>query len=209
MRQNEIRSFKKLWGGKRERMLAHEVLKHVHAGGGKFLDVGCGDGYLLDAVRQRYSYELWGCDVSETRIKRTREHVPSARISYCDYTAAPLERDAFDVVTCCETIEHIDKVESACDNLVASVKHGGRLIITVPNNENLELGRHTCPACQHRFHLCGHVQSFDPKRLEALFGKTLKTSLIRAFGLLGGVRGFYAWMRGYQPPHLVYVGDRV
>ena len=49
------------------------------------------------------------------------------------------------------------------------LKKGGKLIITVPNNENLKSGHVLCPNCLHYFHKMQHVKSFQEKDLDLIF----------------------------------------
>lgn len=208
LRFNETRSFKKLWGGRREQMLVKEIANQMPRSTGRLLDVGCGDGYLLDCLSRTFSYSLHGCDVSETRLKRTMANVPAATLCYHDYTVKPLEEEAFDVVICSETLEHIDLIDQACENLSRTVRSGGRLIVTVPNEEDLEQGRYTCPTCKCRFHRSGHVQSFTARRLADLFDSHFDILRVRAFGRPAGIRGAIWRFRGGKLPHLLYVGRK-
>ena len=70
----------------------------------KILDIGCGGGYLMGALRAR-NHRTFGIDVSRQALRAAAEiGVPAAQ---ADYSALPFAEGAFDVVTMFHLLEHI------------------------------------------------------------------------------------------------------
>ena len=72
---------------------------------GDHLDVGSGTGELLRLVRARYSFRSFGCDYTDKLLSG-----PGERIDTVDLNRQPLpySDNRFALVTCIETIEHLE-----------------------------------------------------------------------------------------------------
>ena len=99
-----------------------------------FLEVGCGTGYVLQAIlRSRPGLEAVGAELyaEGLRVARTRlQRVPLAQM---DARSLGIE-EAFDVVGTFDVLEHIDRDEDALLSLHAAVRPGGGLLVTVPQH---------------------------------------------------------------------------
>jgi len=89
------------------------------------LDVGCGSGYLLNKIKERHS-NIWlaGCDIFVPDMVSDYQRVIALAQSL------PFSDDAFDVVTCCHTLEHILDIGPAIEELKRVALR--KLIIVVP-----------------------------------------------------------------------------
>ena len=103
------------------------------------VDVGCGNGSI--------SYLLWSLganvhsvDVSAKALRTTRS-LRSIRkfdaqfetnLFQGDATRLPIKGEAFDVVCCLETLEHIQNDKTAIEEIVRVTKPEGRVILCVP-----------------------------------------------------------------------------
>jgi SAM-dependent methyltransferase len=99
------------------------------------LDVGCGTGEMLRQLRSKYPYaSLKGADYSEQVLQRNRELFPS-----CSFAPLDIEKQSFkeqfDLVTCCEVVEHLSDRKAAFANLASMVAPGGYLLITCPSGK--------------------------------------------------------------------------
>ena len=98
-----------------------------------YLDVGCGTGHLMDAIRRRgMTGTIVGCDYAATASQVVREVCPGARFEIRDVYKLGITT-AYDFITCCETLEHLKYPEQAISNMLAAVKPGGKLFLTVPD----------------------------------------------------------------------------
>ena len=100
------------------------------------IDVGCGDGRLLHELRQaQCEPRLVGIDFSQRAIDFARLLTSGVEFVCGDVTAEPDLRNAFDVVTAIEVLEHVPPGD--CENFVRGLcevlKPGGRLILSVPS----------------------------------------------------------------------------
>jgi len=89
------------------------------------LDVGCGRGFLLNYIGEHTSVKTTGCDLYDS--------VPTLKNS--DYKKGtiyklPFEDNAFDVVTCSHTIEHLRETPEAIKELKRVARK--QLIIVTP-----------------------------------------------------------------------------
>lgn len=101
------------------------------------LDVACGAGALLFALRQAGYNTLYGVDYSieqAANAKLVCEHVEQGdAIAYLTQN-----KEKFDIITAYDIIEHFDKAEifTFVDALFGSLKPGGRLIVQTPNADS-------------------------------------------------------------------------
>jgi SAM-dependent methyltransferase len=99
------------------------------------LDVGCGTGEMLKQLQAKYpKATLKGADYSEQVLERNKELLPS-----CAFAPLDIEKEAFqeqfDLVTCCEVVEHLSDRKAAFVNLASMVRPGGYLLITCPSGK--------------------------------------------------------------------------
>jgi len=134
---------------------------------GSVLDVGCGRGELLAAMRVPFAV---GTDLARRGIRHVRG--PAAVSSLL---ALPFPDRSFDVVLCAETLEHVEPAD--LPRAAAELRRVARrsLVITVPYDENPLEWSSRCPRCGTVFHLHGHRRSFRPEDLRALFPGTVET----------------------------------
>jgi len=112
--------------------------------GYRVIDVGCGTGHFLLALRRRLrgAGELFGLDFSSAAIARAHTVVPDAALSEADAYKIPFPDDYFDLVTSLETLEHLKKPRVALDEMVRICKPAGQLVITVPNGDGDDWSGH-------------------------------------------------------------------
>lgn len=97
-----------------------------------FADVGCSNGFVTDRLREALGLpEADGYDYVVDHFELGRARHPRIRFSAHDLCAVPLPRK-YSLVTCFETLEHVGDLTLAVKNLVASVRPGGHLLISVP-----------------------------------------------------------------------------
>lgn len=111
-------------------------------GGESVLDVGCGNGRLLDALPVGVRYT--GCDTSASMIalagKRHAVPLPNMQFVVGDILALPFSDASFDHVFALAVLHHIpsDRLrQQAVRELARVVKPGGRITITVWNLQSL------------------------------------------------------------------------
>jgi len=94
----------------------------IYACSGTLLDVGAGKGYWLKAAMIR-GYSVTACDLNNA----LRVECPFVNGDVCNL---PFQDNAFDVVTCTHTLEHVVELERAVSELKRVAKH--MIIVVVP-----------------------------------------------------------------------------
>jgi 2-polyprenyl-3-methyl-5-hydroxy-6-metoxy-1,4-benzoquinol methylase len=101
------------------------------AADGDFLDVGCGEGFLLDRVTREFpSWTITGFEIS-----RARADMAGARghhVLVDEDGVVPVAPESLDVVACCHVIEHVDDDFEYARYLASLVRPGGHLYIETP-----------------------------------------------------------------------------
>lgn len=140
-----------------ERTIPSRVIKLLSVKeGGRLLDVACGTGMLLTKARER-GLECYGIDISEEAIKQTSGKV-EATLEIKDVNEGlPFPTEFFDYITCVESLEHFQNQVFVIREMARTLKAGGKVIITVPN-ENfivIKLGHEIDPQpVVKRYTLC-------------------------------------------------------
>ena len=119
------------------RRLVLSCLRRLHRPNVSLLDIGCGDGSLLAAIHKTglEVQLLAGTDLSAEALKIARTNVPQAQLFQCDPGKASIPiRQRFDIVTCCEVLEHVPDYEAAVRHIFEVLHPGGRALITVPHS---------------------------------------------------------------------------
>lgn len=127
------------------------------------LDVGARDGHisklLAPAFKQVCSLDLECPEFDTESLPITRVAGNACHLDFPDRS--------FDVVVCVEVLEHIPDLEKACSELKRVARH--EIVIGVPFQQDIRVGRVTCQACGRTNPPWGHVNSFDEERLRSLF----------------------------------------
>ena len=115
------------------RYVAELVPKQCRAG--RLLDIGCGNGYLLEQIAKlRPELELWGLEQAAALLQGTqsRQNGPHYIVAG-SAVHVPFASSSFDVVTLTEVLEHVKEPVVVLRELTRLLKPEGRLLVTVPN----------------------------------------------------------------------------
>lgn len=107
------------------------------APGGRLLELGCGDGRLLQELSR--DFEVTGIDISEHAIARARERVPRAMLRVGDIAVCPTEV-RYDIVLALNVLEHLPDPEAVMLRVHEMLSEGGEFVFAVPNKHGL-IGR--------------------------------------------------------------------
>jgi ubiquinone/menaquinone biosynthesis C-methylase UbiE len=96
------------------------------------LDVGCGEGFTLERLRQNeIGNKLVGIDFLERAINIGKKLHPELSLSSGSIYDIPFKDNSFDLVICTEVLEHLEHPEKALKELQRVTK--GTCIISVPH----------------------------------------------------------------------------
>jgi 2-polyprenyl-6-hydroxyphenyl methylase/3-demethylubiquinone-9 3-methyltransferase len=92
------------------------------------LDVGCGGGILSEEFA-KLGCRVTGIDSSAPSLETARKHAANESLTI-DYHQAsgesiPFEANTFDVVVCCDVLEHVDDLEKTLCEVARVLKPGG------------------------------------------------------------------------------------
>ncbi len=144
------------------------------------LDVGCGDGVLINRlVAGRFCV---GVDFSTTALKQVNV-LKALSVASC----LPFKDASFDCVICTGVLEHLDTKDHKKAIAELNRVSARYIMIGVPYNENLRKCLCKCPVCGYKFNGYTHKRSYTEISLNKLF-KDLQLSVV----------DFFDWRANYE-----------
>jgi SAM-dependent methyltransferase len=134
------------WFRARNRLVVSTVRRHF-PGAASLLEVGCGTGFVLSALREAFpALRLVGSELHEEGLEIARRRLPDVELVRLDATEMPFE-DEFDVVGAFDVLEHVEDDAAALAGMRRAVRPGGGVILLVPQHPRLwsemdEIARH-------------------------------------------------------------------
>jgi SAM-dependent methyltransferase len=115
---------------RRSRLRMRIIARHMP--GGRFLDVGCNGGFMVEAAREA-GFAAWGVEIDPVSVAYARSRYPLNR--YFEGTIEDFAPSApqFDAVYCSEVIEHVPDVNAFVAAIAKLMRGGGVLYITTPD----------------------------------------------------------------------------
>lgn len=99
--------------------------------GGDYLDLGAGAGGLLVRVRERFGVRAaFACDYTDRLMEVPGQAVEIANLNE---EKLPYEDGKFTLVTCVETIEHLEHYRETVREVFRVLRPGGLAVFTTPN----------------------------------------------------------------------------
>jgi 2-polyprenyl-3-methyl-5-hydroxy-6-metoxy-1,4-benzoquinol methylase len=140
------------------------AIDHLLPRDGEILDFGAGDGHLVKLLCDR-GLRAAAYEPSEGRVEALKKRL--ARVEGFLGVVGKNTTGSFDLVIMAEVIEHLldEEIDATLHRVADLTKPGGLLVITTPNDEDLELGMAYCPVSNLLFHRWQHVRSFSDETL--------------------------------------------
>jgi 2-polyprenyl-6-hydroxyphenyl methylase/3-demethylubiquinone-9 3-methyltransferase len=102
----------------------------------ELLDVGCGGGLLAEGFAA-LGWRVSGIDRSLPTLAAAREHARASGLAIDyqpgDAAALPFDAGRFNVVCCCDVLEHVDDVDRVVGEIVRVLKPGGVFLFDTIN----------------------------------------------------------------------------
>lgn len=187
---------------------------------GSVLDYGCGPGWFIEHLLGQ-GIACQGIDFSEESVRavndRLKMHSLFRGATLVQELPSSLPGASFDFVFCMETLEHLlpAQLTPTLMELYRVVRPGGHVVVTVPNEEHLEVGKDICPDCGCIFHRVQHVQSFTVSTLSGLMKEHGFQPLVckptffnNQSALVRSLRAGINTLRGAILPNLFYIGRK-
>jgi 2-polyprenyl-3-methyl-5-hydroxy-6-metoxy-1,4-benzoquinol methylase len=99
--------------------------------GKRIADLGSGVGVLLKRLKKNYN-SCYGVDISQSAVNLLQSQGIAGKVA--SIPPIPLESEDFDVVVCCELLEHINHPEELMLETKRILKNGGYALFSVPND---------------------------------------------------------------------------
>jgi SAM-dependent methyltransferase len=131
----------------RYRLAADYLAESLGSRSGLFgLDIFTGTGYGAQMLSGRLSCTVLGVDGSEESIAFANRHFSNTKLFY-SHKLFPFElpASAFDFITCFESLEHVQDYLEFLKQVVKSVKEGGFLLVSTPNERLLPYSKKNSP----------------------------------------------------------------
>jgi len=106
------------------------LLKNV--GGGRLLDVACGEGGIVYEAGRR-GFKAYGLDISEQAIRKARNYISGDNFVVGAGESLPFASESFDCTTCLGSLENMGNSWKALSELIRITKQGGFLLVQMPN----------------------------------------------------------------------------
>jgi 2-polyprenyl-6-hydroxyphenyl methylase/3-demethylubiquinone-9 3-methyltransferase len=103
-------------------------LQELYLPGKAVLDVGCGGGFLAEEFA-RDGFTVTGIDPAARSLEAARKHTAANNLAI-DYwegkgEALPFPDASFDIVACCDVLEHVDDLNLVISEVARTLKPGG------------------------------------------------------------------------------------
>jgi SAM-dependent methyltransferase len=138
----DARWYEQMYGGRDEKLLPLEpghkyfLADPLTPRGGKLLDIGCGTGNFLAAVRKA-GYEVTGIELDRNAARFAKERLGLQRVfplTISEFAEQHAE-ERFEVVTFFEVLEHQAAPVEFLQRIKACLREGGVIALSVPNRE--------------------------------------------------------------------------
>lgn len=160
-------------------MILNEAIKKYNfppAGGGSALDLGCGNGKTLLALRNNFS-KLYGVDILDILSGEAKDRVEFASADL-NFQKLSYQDNSLDLVTAFQVIEHLENPFFVMREAHRVLRPGGIFMISVPNPFNLSF--------RLKFLFTGNMPPWTEKNHHLLFltNDVFKKTYLSHFKLL-------------------------
>jgi SAM-dependent methyltransferase len=127
------------WFRSRNRLITW-ALRRYFPGVRRFLEIGCGTGFVLSAIRREFpALDLSGSELFAKGLAFARQRLPGVELVQMDACQIPFDSE-FDVIGAFDVLEHIEEDETALAQMFQASKRGGGIMVTVPQHAFLWSG---------------------------------------------------------------------
>ncbi|HXF90561.1 MAG TPA: class I SAM-dependent methyltransferase [Candidatus Nitrosotenuis sp.] len=113
----------------------HEIARNLIKEGDKILEIGCGHGAFLKRISNEYKIKCVGLELNHSAILSGKQKglmILNERIE----NHALQNPQTYDIVCVFQVVEHIADIKGFLEAAINALKSGGKLIISVPNNDS-------------------------------------------------------------------------
>lgn len=144
------------------------VTKLCHSKRSRFLDIGSGYGFFIDAMYRRGFRKVVGIEISKERRAISKGKIAAPLIG-ADIMSETPNGGPFDVITMFHVLEHMRNPVDFLARGKSLLSKGGKLVCEVPNVGELLL--RTCKAYNDFYWIRAHLHYFSASTLARCFRK--------------------------------------
>lgn len=127
------------------------AIRKLLPGAQTMLEVGCGTGFVTQAIEQNFSsLRLTAVDNLGAGLRYAAKRLRRTTVCKMDASKIPFVEE-FDVVGAFDVIEHIEDDERALVQFRKAIRPGGSLVLTVPQHQFLWTAADECACHQRRY----------------------------------------------------------
>lgn len=106
------------------------LLKDLNTKPLKILDIGCASGYLTSQIASFFpTAEVFGVDSYKRAIEFGQTIYPNIKFKFADAHKLPFDDQTFDLITCIETLEHLEDPKGGIKEIYRCLKNDGNVLI--------------------------------------------------------------------------------
>lgn len=110
------------------------ILEKYCQGFNSFFEIGCGTGYVLSGVAERFPHaKLHGSEIFVSGLEYAAARLPTAKLMQMDGRNIPFEGE-FDVIGAFDVLEHIEEDETVLAQMYAALNPRGFILLAVPQH---------------------------------------------------------------------------
>jgi 2-polyprenyl-3-methyl-5-hydroxy-6-metoxy-1,4-benzoquinol methylase len=147
---------------KERRKQAQEIENNFPAGG-KILDIGCGNGFLLSHLKKE-KWDCYGVEPSASVSEMAKNNGVKILAKYIDQVSTSLY--SFDVIILFDVVEHLSQPQQMLQNVHQLLKPGGKVIILTGNIDSLN--SKLAGSKWSYFNTYEHISFFSPSSIQYL-----------------------------------------
>jgi 2-polyprenyl-3-methyl-5-hydroxy-6-metoxy-1,4-benzoquinol methylase len=142
------------------------VASHAESGNIKLLDIGCGTGYFMNAVKQRG----WRVAGIEKEDKARQKAISNFALDIKDEKGFfEMERSSFDVITLWHVLEHLEKLNESLEKINDILTPDGTVVIALPNHHSYDARFYQ--GFWAAYDVPRHLWHFSPPTIEKMLAK--------------------------------------
>jgi len=183
-----------------------EVVTYIGKGTGRFLDVGFGSGNLEKRlINNGLKLEIYGVDISPKAIKKAKKDI-KGNFHIASIFKLPYGKYFFSIIVILDVLEHIEEHRAieALKEISRVLKKNGKLIISVPLNENLK--RLIKNGKNYNEHMREYTYEILAKELKTVGIRIIDKQYLFAFDKQYKLKTFIMkFLPGFRKPNLLII----